>query len=247
MQSVAPLATGPARTSFTLTQPSQPSAHAATSNPAGATALPTPPELEQTLALLSSHRSVLGYLLLSRDVADVEPTSSMKEPHMFGIIRHSGVVFEGEQGRRYANAVGRIVASTQAALEEVSEEKNEGDEIRFMRIRTKRHEIMISPGASLHLVELRIDPYDYYDLRQAISLSCPTRPDHINRCRCSHTRALCPTAFCTYPTAPFANPAYTLNEHRTHDRHHYPVRLLRLRPLNNRRRRRRLRPWPPAS
>ncbi|KAH0834643.1 hypothetical protein J3R83DRAFT_10152 [Lanmaoa asiatica] len=92
-----------------------------------------PPELEQTLALLSAHRSVLGYLLLSRG-------------DQVSIIRHSGVVFEGEQGRKYASVVGRIVESVQAGLEEVSGEENDGDHIRFMRIRTKRHELMISPG-----------------------------------------------------------------------------------------------------
>lgn len=35
------------------------------------------------------------------------------------IIRHSGVVFEGEQGKRYAAVVARIVESVQAGLEEV--------------------------------------------------------------------------------------------------------------------------------
>ncbi|KIM83522.1 hypothetical protein PILCRDRAFT_69324 [Piloderma croceum F 1598] len=81
-------------------------------------------ELEQTLALLSSHRSVLGYVLLSRG----QPVS---------IIRHSGVIFEGEQGRKYASAIGRIIDSVQGGLED--------DDVRFIRIRTKRHEIMISP------------------------------------------------------------------------------------------------------
>jgi dynein light chain roadblock-type len=74
--------------------------------------LPTP-ELEQTLALLSSHRSVLGYLVLSRG----QPVS---------IIRHSGVVFEGEHGRKYAFAIGKITEGVQSALEEVSGEVNEG-------------------------------------------------------------------------------------------------------------------------
>ncbi|KAH9992096.1 hypothetical protein BJV77DRAFT_1003452 [Russula vinacea] len=105
--------------------------------------LPTP-ELEQTLALLSSHRSVLGYLLLSRG----QPVS---------IIRHSGVVFEGEHGRKYASAIGKIIEGVQSALEEVSGEVNEGDEIRFMRIRTKRHEIMISPDKRYLLAVLH-DP-----------------------------------------------------------------------------------------
>ena len=65
-----------------------------------------PPELEQTLSMLSSHRSVLGYMLVTRG-------------HHPSIIRHSGVVFEGEQGKRYAAVVARIVESVQAGLEEV--------------------------------------------------------------------------------------------------------------------------------
>ena len=131
------------------------------------------PELEQTLSMLSSHRSVLGYMLVTRG-------------HHPSIIRHSGVVFEGEQGKRYAAVVARIVESVQAGLEEVRiddgltaaatgetdvvrvwflffffrrralflENSNnifcilflQKDEIRFMRIRTKKHEILISPG-----------------------------------------------------------------------------------------------------
>ena len=39
--------------------------------------------------------------------------------HHPSIIRHSGVVFEGEQGKRYAAVVARIVESVQAGLEEV--------------------------------------------------------------------------------------------------------------------------------
>ena len=64
------------------------------------------PELEQTLSMLSSHRSVLGYMLVTRG-------------HHPSIIRYSGVVFDGEQGKRYAAVVARIVESVQAGLEEV--------------------------------------------------------------------------------------------------------------------------------
>ncbi|PSS34132.1 hypothetical protein PHLCEN_2v1842 [Hermanssonia centrifuga] len=70
------------------------------------------PELEQTLASLTSHRSVLGYMLVSRG----RPAT---------IIRHSGVIFEGEQGRKYANAVTRIVESVRTGLEEVAGDSNE--------------------------------------------------------------------------------------------------------------------------
>ena len=49
---------------------------------------------------------MLGYILLSRG----SPAS---------IIRHSGVVFEGEQGRKYASAVTKIVDAVRSGLEEV--------------------------------------------------------------------------------------------------------------------------------
>jgi len=62
------------------------------------------------------------------------------------IIRHSGVIFEGEQGRKYASAIGRIIENVQGGLEEVHGGDSDGDDVRFMRIRTKRHEIMISPA-----------------------------------------------------------------------------------------------------
>lgn len=149
----------------------QGSAVDASASASTSTTVPMPPELEQTLTMLSSHRSVLGYILLTRS-------------HPITIIRHSGVVFEGEQGRKYASAVGRIVESVQRGLEEVSADPSDPvrlfrrdvcfpahgpfacptsmltndrlpdfcrrrqDDMRFMRIRTKRHEIMISPGTS---------------------------------------------------------------------------------------------------
>ncbi len=79
----------------------------------------TPPELEQTLTLLTSHRSVLGYMLLNRG----QPVT---------IIRHSGVVFEGEQGKKYASAIARIVQSVQTGLEDVSGDHSDG--VRAFRV-----------------------------------------------------------------------------------------------------------------
>jgi dynein light chain roadblock-type len=132
----------------------QPNAAVTSSGPSHA----MPPELETTLSLLSSHRSVLGYMLLSRG-------------HPVSIIRHSGVPFEGEQGKKYASAIGKIIESVHSGLEEVHGSDHgdgvrticycsenliltllEQDEIKFMRIRTKRHEIMISPGASFNMI-----------------------------------------------------------------------------------------------
>ena len=44
--------------------------------------------------------------------------------HPVSIIRHSGVIFEGEQGRRYASAVGKMVESVQSGLEEAAGESD---------------------------------------------------------------------------------------------------------------------------
>jgi dynein light chain roadblock-type len=110
----------------------------ATSPAAGMT-----PELEQTLALLSSHKSVLGYMLLSRG-------------HPVSILRHSGVVFDGEQGRKYASVIAKIVETAQKGFDDISGE-NEGDDVKFLRVRTKRHELMISPDGRYLLAVLH-DP-----------------------------------------------------------------------------------------
>lgn len=74
-----------------------------------------PPELEQTLALLTSRRNVLGYLLLSRP-SHSDPVS---------IIRQSGVVFDGEVGRKYARAVVRIVDAVRSGLEDIGRDRDD--------------------------------------------------------------------------------------------------------------------------
>ncbi|PPQ98046.1 hypothetical protein CVT26_003041 [Gymnopilus dilepis] len=166
LRSTNPNPPSTARTSF-ISQPASSSSSAATTttsssttttNPSTSTSTtssstPMSPELEQTLSLLSSHRSVLGYMLITR--GPLHPS----------IIRHSGVVFEGEQGKRYAAVVARIVESVQAGLEEVRGDdglgpgagEGDADEVKFMRIRTKRHEIMISPD-DRYLLAVLHDP-----------------------------------------------------------------------------------------
>ena len=71
--------------------------------------IPTPPELEQTLATLSAHRTVLGYLLLARSSQPLR------------IIRHSGVVFDGENGRKYARSIAKIVDAVRVGLDEATD------------------------------------------------------------------------------------------------------------------------------
>ncbi|KAG8879987.1 hypothetical protein FRB97_001233 [Tulasnella sp. 331] len=106
-----------------------PSASAATANL----------EVEITIERLSAHKNVRGVMICSREGP---------------IIRHAGAVFDGESGKKYAAVVKRIVDSVVLGLEEVNESN---DELKFMRIRTKRHEIMISPDERYLLVVIQ-DP-----------------------------------------------------------------------------------------
>jgi len=62
-------------------------------------------------------------------------------------------MFEGEEGKKYARVVGRVVRVVREGLGEVTE----GDDLKFMRVRTKRHELMITPDERYVLVVLQ-DP-----------------------------------------------------------------------------------------
>jgi len=64
-------------------------------------------------------------------------------------------VFEGEQGKRYATAIKRMADTVQSGLEDISGPTN--DELKFMRIRTRRHEILISPNER-YLLAILHDP-----------------------------------------------------------------------------------------
>lgn len=65
------------------------------------------------------------------------------------MIRHSGVVFEGEKGRKYAAAISRIVESVQAGLEEVSGDPT--DVVRTLSLDAfdshQRHPIRMKSGS----------------------------------------------------------------------------------------------------
>ena len=125
----------------------------------------TPPEIEQTLTMLSGHRSVLGYMVLSRGGA-------------VSIVKHSGVVFEGDQGRKYAGVIERIVDSVQTGLEEISGEQNEG--VSLVLSRGRREALIfhppLSPCAGRDTIpedkdeETRADDFPRY--ASSLTLSC---------------------------------------------------------------------------
>ncbi|KAK8843966.1 hypothetical protein IAR55_006758 [Kwoniella newhampshirensis] len=113
-----------------------------------------PPEIESTLSRLSGYRNVRGVMILTRP-SPVAPwsASTAKEGPIGGIVQSTGTVFEGESGRKYAKAVENVAWSVGRAVEEC----DEGDELRLMRIRTKRHELIITPDEKYLLVVLQ-DP-----------------------------------------------------------------------------------------
>ncbi|WWC72990.1 uncharacterized protein I206_106954 [Kwoniella pini CBS 10737] len=120
---------------------------------------PPPPEIESTLSRLSAYRNVKGVMILSRSSSSSSSSSSSKSNGQMdgentgGIVQTNGNVFEGESGKKYAKAVEEIVEKVGKALSDCED----SDELKFMRIRTKKHELIITPDDKYLLVVLQ-DP-----------------------------------------------------------------------------------------
>ncbi|SJX63341.1 related to Dynein light chain 2B, cytoplasmic [Sporisorium reilianum f. sp. reilianum] len=107
-----------------------------------------PAEIEATLTRLSSHQGVLGCLVLSR--------------HDGLVIRSGGQMFEpsgpgAKQRAEMLKSVTRLVKSSVESLASDIRAIDETDELGFMRVRTKKYEIMITPNDKYLLVVLQ-DP-----------------------------------------------------------------------------------------
>ena len=124
------------------------------------------PEIEATISRLSAYRNVRGVMIISRGSVLGDSEDGVGS----GIIRCNGAVFEGEGGSKYANALERVVAGVTKAVDECDQGVSDAlsgvaliratqtildhlcflsspqDELKFMRIRTKRHELIITPG-----------------------------------------------------------------------------------------------------
>ncbi|CAO1636085.1 unnamed protein product [Parajaminaea phylloscopi] len=107
-----------------------------------------PPEIEATLTKLTSHKNVTGCLILSRPEAL--------------IIRAGGRDFDpsgpgahdrSERLRRVVKLVRQTVDTLSLGVGQV----DQGDDLEFVRIRTKKYEMMISPSESYLLVVIQ-DP-----------------------------------------------------------------------------------------
>ncbi|KNZ57356.1 hypothetical protein VP01_217g2 [Puccinia sorghi] len=98
------------------------------------TSIPAPAEVESTIQRLSEHRNVRGVIILNRDAV---------------VIRSSGPIFQGSDGhfvlRRYVSQIRKIVDAVAGSVGHIELD----DQLRFLRIRTQLHELLITPGPPL--------------------------------------------------------------------------------------------------
>ncbi|KAI9614562.1 hypothetical protein KEM48_005936 [Puccinia striiformis f. sp. tritici PST-130] len=104
--------------------------------------VPGPPEVESTIQRLSEHRNVRGVIILNKEGV---------------VIRSSGPVFQGNDGlivlRRYASEARKIVEVVGVSVDRMEVD----DQLRFLRIRTQQHELLITPDSKFTLVVIQ-DP-----------------------------------------------------------------------------------------
>ncbi|ODN90805.1 hypothetical protein L198_06122 [Cryptococcus wingfieldii CBS 7118] len=145
-----------------LLSPLRPSAPVPASVPAPVPAPSPKTEKEtasivSTLSQLSQYRNVRGVMVIARPSHLYKQhgvESRVREGERDGgIVQISGQAFEGEGGERYARVVERMVAGIEVAVDECEE----GDELKLVRIRTKKHQLIITPDEKYVLVALQ-DP-----------------------------------------------------------------------------------------
>ncbi|SNX87165.1 related to Dynein light chain 2B, cytoplasmic [Melanopsichium pennsylvanicum] len=107
-----------------------------------------PAEIEATLTRLSNHQGVLGCLVLSRNDGLV--------------IRSGGQMFDpsGPGANTRAEMLKSVTTLVKASVESLASDIkliDDTDELGFLRIRTKKYEIMITPNDKYLLVVLQ-DP-----------------------------------------------------------------------------------------
>ncbi|CDZ98151.1 hypothetical protein [Phaffia rhodozyma] len=123
-----------------LLQPSPSSSFSASTS----TTTTLPPQLASLLLPLSQSRSVLGVLVLSRTANSYTSTAN--------ILQAQGAPFEGSAGKDYAGRVAKMVAAVEEGC--IAEKDDDTDTLKFLRIRTTKHELIITPSPAFILVVL---------------------------------------------------------------------------------------------
>ncbi|KAG0152282.1 hypothetical protein CROQUDRAFT_667189 [Cronartium quercuum f. sp. fusiforme G11] len=101
-----------------------------------------PPEVEATIQRLSQHKNVRAVIILNKDGV---------------VIRSAGPILQGSDGlvvlRRYASEARKMVEATSKSIEGMEVD----DQLRLLRIRTRLHELLITPDPNFILVVVQ-DP-----------------------------------------------------------------------------------------
>ncbi|GAA5939542.1 hypothetical protein JCM10213_009119 [Rhodosporidiobolus nylandii] len=129
-----------------------------------------PPEVEATLSRLAAYKNVQGVLILSRPQGIILRSSGtlFALPPSAAAAREDGEEQkDGEEvqepprnsevARRYAKAAVRMVEAVGKEVGEAGGEEEDKDDLRFLRIRTKKHELMITPDEQYILIVVQ-DP-----------------------------------------------------------------------------------------
>ncbi|GAA5925249.1 roadblock/LC7 domain-containing protein [Sporobolomyces koalae] len=131
-----------------------------------------PPEVDATLTRLTSYKNVRGVLVLSRpngiilrsagSLFALPPTTDVGSSIVGGTENEDDEVDGPESGpptselaREYAKAAVRMVEAVGTDVRGLDQDQE--DDLRFLRIRTKRHELMITPHEQYLLVVVQ-DP-----------------------------------------------------------------------------------------
>ncbi|ORY84144.1 hypothetical protein BCR35DRAFT_303221 [Leucosporidium creatinivorum] len=133
--------------------------------------LETPPEVDATLTRLTAHKNVKGVLILSRpsgiilrSAGALFPVVAPSTPALPSAPNEEGAEpaaeaangsasLTNELARAYAKMATRLVETVGSEVRGVEE----GDDLRFLRIRTKKHELMITPD-ELYILIVVQDP-----------------------------------------------------------------------------------------
>ncbi|TNY23539.1 hypothetical protein DMC30DRAFT_414055 [Rhodotorula diobovata] len=141
------------------------------SESSAATATATaPPEVEATLTRLASYKNVQGVLILARpngiilrstgSLFALPPAAAPANDEESAQPNGEDDVLvptTSELARRYAKAALNMVEAVAAEVKDVDEDQT--DDVRFLRIRTKRHELIVTPDEQYILVVVQDPPH----------------------------------------------------------------------------------------
>ena len=102
-------------------------------------------DLDATLARLSDSKAVLGVMILQRATGSIIRSTGP-------IFTASSVQEESTTAHLYAEKCWKVVQSCESdlsGLEDETASSNEGQNVRFLRIRLRRYELLITPGTSI--------------------------------------------------------------------------------------------------